>query len=641
MIDNLDLADWHSLRTKAIGILQTMNEDQPQWTDYNTHDPGITLLESLCYAISDLAYRLDFPIEDLLALNTSTLTNGAGKTSSVFFAPEQVLPTLPVTLSDYVQWCLKQQGIIGAWLKFSQAGTYQVFLGVTKSVASQGQADPSKRILQQFNNWRNICEKFARVDLLPNKAITIKGEIILTSNANPNIVQHAVQQAIKEFLTQSIALSIESATQSQTLCGVEISEDITDDFPVIKVDKAVLLQKLKKISGIKQIPEFRLTTEQTYIDQQLLVITKAIPIISDNSELTFNHFGQKKSMSLPEIIPSSQIQEDDNSSNIEYTQGTYRHLATYETLQNVLPDYYGVGAAGLCGLYFSESNYKDMNLSETGKENESADDLRRYLILFDQLLNDYFAQLDGFKQTFSLADQDSSIKGFHSQLLPKDAGYDLVKDKDVVDDTDYIEEMFRLDQQQQNKVLNYLLAQHGETYMPFDIFKSFSELDVSASGNTTDVEKLKYYLSRKKLFLKEIVTLRGQRGQVQALQKILCLRLALPNNQLQLIDNIMLKPPEIGRPIDQGGFRIGSSTPKHTAFKIDSGETDFCVVLLPQKLEKVSSIAYLERILAEEIPAHLVYHVIFDDSTFGEDQSATEIILKQRDIALSRMKIED
>ena len=64
-------------------------------------------------------------------------------------------------------------------------------------------------------------------------------------------------------------------------------------------------------------------------------------------------------------------------------------------------------------------------------------------------------------------------------------------------------------------------------------------------------------------------------------------------------------------------------------------------MLLPQKLEKVSSIAYLERILAEEIPAHLVYHVIFDDSTFGEDQSATEIILKQRDIALSRMKIED
>jgi len=37
------------------------------WTDYNTHDPGITILEQLCYAITDLSYRLDFEMKDLLA----------------------------------------------------------------------------------------------------------------------------------------------------------------------------------------------------------------------------------------------------------------------------------------------------------------------------------------------------------------------------------------------------------------------------------------------------------------------------------------------------------------------------------------------------------------------------------------------
>ena len=38
-----------------------------RWSDFNTHDPGITILEALCYAITDLAYRTSLPIPDLIA----------------------------------------------------------------------------------------------------------------------------------------------------------------------------------------------------------------------------------------------------------------------------------------------------------------------------------------------------------------------------------------------------------------------------------------------------------------------------------------------------------------------------------------------------------------------------------------------
>ena len=31
-----------------------------KWTDYNYHDPGITLLEQICYAITDLGYKSNF-----------------------------------------------------------------------------------------------------------------------------------------------------------------------------------------------------------------------------------------------------------------------------------------------------------------------------------------------------------------------------------------------------------------------------------------------------------------------------------------------------------------------------------------------------------------------------------------------------
>ena len=37
------------------------------WTDYNIHDPGITIMELLCYAITDLGLRINQPIENLVA----------------------------------------------------------------------------------------------------------------------------------------------------------------------------------------------------------------------------------------------------------------------------------------------------------------------------------------------------------------------------------------------------------------------------------------------------------------------------------------------------------------------------------------------------------------------------------------------
>ena len=37
-----------------------------RWTDHNAHDPGVTLLEALCYALTDLGYRAGHRVEDLL-----------------------------------------------------------------------------------------------------------------------------------------------------------------------------------------------------------------------------------------------------------------------------------------------------------------------------------------------------------------------------------------------------------------------------------------------------------------------------------------------------------------------------------------------------------------------------------------------
>ena len=51
----------------AIGLKHVQRLARRIWTDYNVHDPGVTILELLSYALTDLGYRASFPVKDLLA----------------------------------------------------------------------------------------------------------------------------------------------------------------------------------------------------------------------------------------------------------------------------------------------------------------------------------------------------------------------------------------------------------------------------------------------------------------------------------------------------------------------------------------------------------------------------------------------
>ena len=61
--------DYALLREAGIRRLERMAGRL--WTDFNAHDPGITILEQLCYALTDLGYRIDYDLKDLLADGTA------------------------------------------------------------------------------------------------------------------------------------------------------------------------------------------------------------------------------------------------------------------------------------------------------------------------------------------------------------------------------------------------------------------------------------------------------------------------------------------------------------------------------------------------------------------------------------------
>lgn len=79
------------------------------WTDYNIHDPGITMLEVLCYAITDCGYRATFKIKDLLA-------EPDGTANPDLFTARTILHNKAITTADYRKLFIDLPGIHNAWL---------------------------------------------------------------------------------------------------------------------------------------------------------------------------------------------------------------------------------------------------------------------------------------------------------------------------------------------------------------------------------------------------------------------------------------------------------------------------------------------------------------------------------------------
>ncbi len=88
--------DFASLLAAATATAQAVSGGR--WTDYNEHDLGVTILEALCYALTDIAYRAGHPMADILA--SSGKAHDVSAKQQTLFTPESVLTSAPVTRAD-------------------------------------------------------------------------------------------------------------------------------------------------------------------------------------------------------------------------------------------------------------------------------------------------------------------------------------------------------------------------------------------------------------------------------------------------------------------------------------------------------------------------------------------------------------
>jgi len=104
--------DYNFLREQGMDYIQALGNRL--WTDYNIHDPGITILEALCYAITDLGFRSSFDIKDILALPPKQAPD---PDMQAFYTAKNILTVNPWTTPDFRKLMIDTIGVKNAWIR--------------------------------------------------------------------------------------------------------------------------------------------------------------------------------------------------------------------------------------------------------------------------------------------------------------------------------------------------------------------------------------------------------------------------------------------------------------------------------------------------------------------------------------------
>lgn len=273
--------DFKALQEEALEGIQNLAGDL--WTDYNTHDPGVTILENLVFAITDLCYKLGFDIQDYLVNEDSHLDND----HLGLYTPEKILTTNPVTIQDFRKVLFDQvQEIENVWIepvpagKGEVEGLYNLYVFLDPSSWNQGRlhsvevkSKVEKDILRHWPGIRSFGEDLNSITFLEPQYIFLKGELIFK---NTDSLEDTLAEIVYE-MDNYFSPSIGRQTLDDLIEANERLEDIYEG-PLLEtgfishlpprpkeVSRARVLAILSNISDIERVERLRLV-EGAYVN---------------------------------------------------------------------------------------------------------------------------------------------------------------------------------------------------------------------------------------------------------------------------------------------------------------------------------------------------------------------------------------
>ncbi|MCV9930368.1 hypothetical protein OIU83_22100 [Flavobacterium sp. LS1R49] len=493
------------LRKKGIEYIESLGSQF--WTDYNTHDPGITIMEVLSYAITDLGMRINLPIENLLS-------NKSNPIDQQFFTASKILPMQAVTALDYRKILIDiDPGIKNCWL---QQTTKKLYVNCKEAKISLNKKDfittldsfikeseikgyynilvdfdeinPAQKdllktkIIKKFHENRNLCEDLLEVREVEIQPIAVCALIEIEPEANEEYVHALITLELEKYLSPtikyySLAEMFEKGYSSdQIFEGPFLDKGFIDTTELensslrTEVRLSDIMQIIMNIEGVIVIKDISLNNCEAIETEgsvwNICIQPNKKPILCNKSVLNFskgvlpvtvNKVKAKKYLNeLKEDLSYSQ-QDAAKNRELKIPQGKITASDFYTSITNNFPENYGIGEIGL-----SES---------AGIERKAkAKQLKGYLLFFDQILASYFKQLSKIKELLSINDNLSNT--YFTQAISDMTGFDeIVNEAYLSSNEEKLDELLfdNLDDavKRQNQIKDHLIARFAERFAEY------------------------------------------------------------------------------------------------------------------------------------------------------------------------------
>lgn len=455
--------DFETLRSEGIGYLGKLSGKI--WTDHNAHDPGITILEVLCYSLLDMGYRTSLPFEDLLTMNPA----GAQQEDN-FFTPARILTVNPLTITDYRKLLMDIDGVRNAWLEIAGDippeihwssqnedslvcrgrgmqegyqqnditlvelnGLYNIFiepetLPDDSQERAQALSDLKENIRKALMAHRNLCEDFYNITILCQEEIGVCTEIQLTEDADittvlnelvlklynffsPRVTFYTLQQMLQEkkVAMEDIFAGRAYAAGSHGFIDTTELEAITRPTEIHVSD---VYHVMFDVAGVSTVSGLSIagyvsggnTPVASTLGKAwiLPLLTGHLPVLS----LAYSRFVFKRG-SATFTFDGNNLQQYLNSSLLNGTKVWYDAASVYLD-QPVPVGFYREDLGNYYSLQRDFPRVYGIGDGELGNDvsplrQVQAWQLKGFLLFFDQLLSDYLAQLQHLRDLFSMS----------------------------------------------------------------------------------------------------------------------------------------------------------------------------------------------------------------------------------------------
>ena len=499
-----DDLDYHYLRKKGIKYIEQLGGRL--WTDFNAHDPGVTMLEMLCYAITDLGMRLDLPIEDLLASDDK-----AKDINQQFYKASDVLPTSPITLLDYRKLFIDIEGVKNCWLtkhkktvfadckagklSYEEADFKDIFSGHKRQFELKGLYDifvdfeemeeaeidlVKEKIRERYHANRNLCEDLIQINQVDSYPVKICADIEVESNADEEMVHALILRAVEHYFSPTINFYSLKQMLDKGYSSLKIfdgpflqhgfidSKELQRTNLRSEIRLSDIMKLIMDVPGVLLIKEISLgNCLDVDTGNEWVICLEAYqkPVLCNKSvfnykkgllPLSINSTTVSLYLQELEAIEQEAIEESSQEKEFEIPKGTFQNTDFYSTIQNDFPDTYGIGKFGLPDR-------------ATEARKSQAKQLKGYLLFFDQILASYFKHLGQMSQLLSI--NRNLVPTYFTQAIKDINGIEeIVSDYPLNDDEELTRRLYaELDNsfQRRNVLLDHLLARFAERFSDY------------------------------------------------------------------------------------------------------------------------------------------------------------------------------